>query len=283
MSKHIPIFVRIVAVVAFTVGMLSVRSGVKAQTNGSRAPDTSAVFLKDIQARGVLRVGCAQSPPTIYQNPDGSWAGPDLLPLQRLADILHVKFETVGTTWQNMVTGLEAGKYDFAADLDATGERALAIRYTVPSWKYPSVFVVPENTPYRTSEALLGANKPIAVPSGTAQDLALRTLNANELRLDDYSHAVLALDSGRAIAMFADNGTAVDFVRKQPSLKIIVPNPTIFVHGVAYGVPASIDEHSLQVIDIVIDNMVDSGEIKRAFAKAGFLNVNQLGNLELKP
>ena len=283
MNKHIPSFVKIMALVAVAVGMLSLHGAVKAQTTNSQAPNTAPVFLKQIQDRGVLRVGCAESPPTIYQLPDGSWTGFDLLPLQRLADILHVKFQTIGTTWQNMVTGLEAGKYDFAAALDATGERALAIRYTAPVLKYSSVFVVPENTPYKTSEAILAANKPIAVPEGTAQDLALRTLNANELRLPNFSDDVLALNSGRAIAMFADVGTAVDFARKQTNLKIVVPHPPIFVHSVAYGVPASIDEHSLQVVNIVIDNMVDSGVISRAFTKAGYVDVNHLGSLELKP
>lgn len=280
MNRYSPILVGALSMVALAA--VSVCGAAHAATTASGPPSTAAVFLKQIQQRGVLRVGCAQSPPTIHQLPDGSWTGPDLIPLRKLAEVLHVKFQTVGTTWQNIVTGLEAGKYDFAADLDATAERALAIRYTDSVWKYPGVFIVPENTPYRTSKSLLASNKPIAVPSGTAEDLALRTIHANELRLDNYSDSTLALNSGRAVAVFADIGTAVAFVQKQPHLRVLVPQPTLFVHGVAYGVPATVDEHSLQVINILINNMVESGEIQRAFAEAGFVDVHHLGKMELK-
>jgi ABC-type amino acid transport substrate-binding protein len=131
-------------------------------------------------------------------------------------------------------------------------------------WSYPAVFVVAGDTPYRNSIDLLASNKPIATASGNAQDLALRDLKANELLLPDYAQSLLALTGGKAVAVFADNGTAEVMVKQQPSLKIIVPNPS------------SIDQHSLQAVNITINNEVLAGKISRAFAAAGYLDINQL-------
>jgi polar amino acid transport system substrate-binding protein len=264
----------IVLVVAIIVGGLA-GFGASKLGGGSSGGATTTSFLQKWQSAGI-KVGCADSPPTIVVGSDGSCSGPDLLPLQELADTMKVKLTTVATSWQNIVTGVEANQYDFAADLDATTQRALAIRYTDPVWSYPAVFVVPGNTKYRNSTDLLASKMPIATASGNAQDLALRDLKANELLLPDYAQSLLALTGGKAVAVFADNGTAEVMVQQQPSLKIIIPNPAIFVHDVSYGVLASIDQHSLQAVNITIKNQVLAGKISRAFAAAGYLDIDQL-------
>jgi polar amino acid transport system substrate-binding protein len=251
-------------------------------SGGSSSTSAQTSFLQKIQEAGVLTVGCASSPPTVTQESNGSWTGPDLIPLEQLAADMHVKFEPVSTTWQNMVTGLEAGKYDVAADLDATTTRALAISYTDPVWTYPGVFVVPANSSARTSQAILNAGKPISVAAGSAEDLALEPVNANETKLPDWPHAFLALQSGRVASEFADLGDAEIQVKQDPQFKIVVPNPPLFVHDVGYGVPANIDSHSLQVINIEINNDVASGQIGRAFTATGYIpSTSQLGNMLL--
>src|SRR5580704_6778376 len=173
---------------------------------GSSSP--SAVpgsFLAGIKQRGVLRVGCASAPPTLYQTSSGQWAGPDLLPTKYLAQLLHVKFECVTVNWDTIVDGLQAGKYDFAADLDATPERAMSIRFTDASWTYPGVFVVPANTKYRTSQALMEDTKaPVADVLGSAEDSGISAAMpaSRLLRLPDYPPATAALLSGRVAADF---------------------------------------------------------------------------------
>lgn len=251
-------------------------------SGGGSSASAQASFLQQIQKAGVLTVGCASSPPTVEQESNGSWTGPDLIPLKQLAAAMHVKFETVSTTWQNMVTGLEAGKYDFAADLDATTARALAISFTNPVWTYPGVFVVPASSNARTSQEILKAGKPISVAAGSAEDLALEPLNANETKLPDWPHAFLALQSGRVASEFTDLGDAEVQVQHNSHFKIVVPDPPIFVHDVGYGVPSNIDPHSLQVINTEIDNDVASGEIGRAMSAAGFNpDTSHLGNMIL--
>ncbi len=265
----------IVLIVAIIVGGLAGFGGSKLGGSSSSA-DTGTSYLQQWKTAGEIKVGCADSPPTIVVDAAGNCSGPDLLPLQALAAAMDIKLTTVATSWQNIVTGLQANQYDFAANLDATTKRALAIRYTVPVWSYPGVFVVPADTKWRNSVDLLASGELIATPSGTAQDLALRDVGANTLLLPDYSQALLALMGGKAVAVFADDGMAAEMVKQQPSLKILIPNPPLFVHDVSYGVRADIDEHSLQAVNITIKNMVMAGKIARAFAEAGYLNAEQL-------
>ena len=273
-SRQISV-VLIIAIVAGAIAGLAASKvgGSSSASGGGTAPGT---YLNKWKAAGEIKVGCADSPPTIVVDASGNCSGPDLLPLQELAATMNIKLVTVATSWQNIVTGVEANQYDFAADLDATGQRSLAIRYTAPVWNYPGVFVVKPDIQWRNSVDLLKANQPIATPSGTAQDLALRDAKANELLLPDYDQCLLALTSGKAVAVFADNGTAEVMVQKQPTLKIMIPDPALFVHDVAYGVRQDIDDASLQAVNIFINNQVMAGKISRAFAAAGYLDITQL-------
>ncbi|WP_149823681.1 transporter substrate-binding domain-containing protein [Streptomyces tailanensis] len=251
-------------------------------TTAAAASTSKAAWIDKIKRAGVLRIGCADAPPTVVVKSDGTCAGPDLIPLENLAEGLGVKVKTVATTWQNIVAGLQADKYDVAADLDQTVERSLAIRFTNPSWSYPGVFLVERSSSYTTSKQILDANKPIATSQGTAMDAALQKAEAKELRVDTFQNAAAGVKAGKAIAVFADLGTAVDMATKDKSLGIIVPDPAILVNHVAYGVPAGIDARSMEIVNVAIDNSVASGEIARSFAEAGYRDVDALGDLEIK-
>lgn len=256
--------------------------GGSTQTVAASADTSKFAWVDKIKKAGVLRVGCADAPPTIVVKTDGACTGPDLIPLENFADGIGVKIKTVATTWQNIVAGLQADKYDVAADLDQTVERSLAIGFTHGSWSYPGVLLVERDSDYSTSKQVLDANKPIATTQGSALDAALQHAKANELRVDTYQNAAAGVKAGKAIAVFTDLGTAVDMATKDKSLGIIVPDPAIFVHHVAYGVPAGIDTRSMDILNVAVDNSVASGEIGRAFAEAGYRDVDALGDLEIK-
>ncbi|MEU0250414.1 transporter substrate-binding domain-containing protein [Streptomyces sp. NPDC006235] len=256
--------------------------GGSTQTVASSGDTGKAAWVDKIKKAGVLRVGCADAPPTIVVKSDGTCSGPDLIPLENFADGIGVKVKTVATTWQNIVAGLQADKYDVAADLDQTVERSLAIRFTHGSWSYPGVFLVQRDSDYTSSKQILDANKPIATTQGSALDAALQKAEAKELRVDTYQNAAAGVKAGKAIGIFADLGSAVDMATKDKSLGIVVPDPAIFVHHVAYGVPSGIDTRSMEILNVAVDNSVASGEIDRAFAEAGYRDVDALGDLEIK-
>lgn len=255
--------------------------------SGSSAAASSdfseATWIDQIKDSGELRVGCADSPPTIVVSSDGECTGPDLIPLQDLADELGVKMVTVATSWQSIVAGLQADRYDVAADLDQTVERGLSIQFSNPSWSYPGVFILPKDTDLTTADSILKADKPIATAQGTALDAALQAIDAPELRVDSYQNAVSAVQAGRASSVFTDLGTAVNVVNEQPDFGIVIPDPPIFVHHVAYGLPAAVDPRSMQVFNIAVDNAVASGTIDRAFSEAGYRDEDEIGDMEIQP
>lgn len=273
----------LLSLIAGYVGGRSGSDGGSSQTVASSGSSSEAAWIEKIKKAGVLRIGCADAPPTIVVKSDGTCTGPDLIPLQNLADGIGVKVKTVATTWQNIVAGLQANKYDVAADLDQTVERSLAIRFTNPSWSYPGVFLVERDSDFTTSKQILDSGKAIATSQGTAADTALQRAKAEELRVDTFQNALSGVKAGRAVAVFADLGTAVDMANKDKSVGIVVPDPALLVNHVAYGVPADIDARSMEIVNVAIDNSVASGEIERSFADAGYRDVDNLGDLQIKP
>jgi polar amino acid transport system substrate-binding protein len=271
-----------VLIAALIAGYVGGRWGGGGASGGGGTDVSSASWIDKIKSKGELRVGCADSPPTIVVAADGTCSGPDLIPLQDLAEQLGVKMTTVATSWQSIVAGLQADRYDVAADLDQTVERGLSIQFSHPSWNYPGVFLAPKTAGLRSVDQVVNSGKPVATAQGTALDAALQAAKIAELRVDNYQNATSAVEAGRASSVFTDLGTAVDIATKRPDFGIVVPSPAIFVHYVAYGLPANIDPRSLQIFNIGVDNAVASGKIDRSFAEAGYRREDHLGDMEIK-
>lgn len=245
----------------------------------SGAPASSKSFIEQIKERGELRVGVAIAPPLTAEQPDGTLGGPNVIPLQQLAEQLGVKFVPVAAEWKNIVAGLQAGRYDFAANLDATTERATAIMFTDPVYSYQGVFVVPADSPFRTSEELLASGELIGTAQGTANEAALIKLGANVSSTDSFPNIISAMKAGRVAAEFADSPTAVGQAQADSTLKIIVPSPTIYSADVSYGVPEWIDYRSLQMVNIAIARAIGSGDMTAAYEEVGYLEIDNLGDL----
>ena len=216
------------------------------------------------------------------QQADGTLGGPNLIPLQELAKQLNVKRVPVAAEWKNIVAGLQADRYDFAANLDYTVERSLAIGFTDPVYQYQGVFVVKADSPFKTVEDLLANGGQIATAQGSSPEKALQGHTSNIMPVDSYSNAISAVQAGRAIAEFTDLPTAESQAQADPSLKILVPEPELYSASAAYGVPADIDPRSLQIVNIAIERAQKSGELEQAYAKVGYVEIDNLGDLRKK-
>lgn len=243
---------------------------------------TAGSLIDDIKARGVLRVGCADAPPTTVVNGDGTCSGPELIPAQKFAEALGVRFETTATTYQNLIAGLDAGQYDVAANLDTTAERSIAVRFSEPVWNYPGVFVVKRDSPLRTSQQIFESALPVATAQGTSFDQALTGMEINTLRVDTYKSAAAAVTANRASALFTDLGTAVDIASKDATFGVLVPEPALVVQNVSDAFRKNADDFTLEAYNIAVANAVIDDTITREFAKAGYLDVSQLGDLRVR-
>jgi polar amino acid transport system substrate-binding protein len=235
-----------------------------------------AAFLQKIKDRGELRVGVALAPPMTAQQPDGSLGGPNLIPLQELATELGVKLTPVPADWSNIVAGLQADRYDFAANLDATVERSLAIQFTVPVYEYQGVFAVKADSPYRTSADVIGSGQPIATAQGSAPEAALKNAGVTVQSIDNYTNAIATVKAGRAVAEFTDLPTVEAQTQADPTLKIIVPEPPIYSATANYGVPNTIDPWSLQTVNTAIQRAKDSGQLTQAYKDVNYFDIDNL-------
>lgn len=252
------------------------RGGGGGSSDAGGAVAGNGAFISKIREQGELRVGVALAPPMTTQQKDGTLGGPNLIPLEELAAELDVKLVAVPAEWKNIVAGLQADRYDFAANLDATVERALAIQFTDAVYEYQAVFVVPEDSPHKTSQDVLKDGGKIAAAQGSAPEAALANQDANVLSIDNYTNAVATVKAGRSIAEFTDLPTAEAQVQADPSLKIIVPDPPLYSATANYGVPNTIDPWSMRTVNIAIEKARDSGRLAQAYAEVDYFELERL-------
>jgi ABC-type amino acid transport substrate-binding protein len=271
-----------VAVLAIGAGFVgaSMKGGPAAASGNTDA--SQGAFIKAIKDRGELRVGVAIAPPMTVQQADGTLGGPNLIPLQELAKQLGVKLVPVAAEWKNIVAGLQANRYDFAANLDHTVERSLSIQFTDPVYAYQGVFVVKADATVNSSEDVIKSGRPVTTAQGSAPEKAVQAAGAKIMSVDNYSNAISSVQSGRAVAEFTDLPTAESQAQADPTLKIIVPDPPIYSATAAYGIPDNTDARSLQTVNIAIERAKDSGELTRAYEKVKYVEIDNLGDLAKK-
>jgi ABC-type amino acid transport substrate-binding protein len=283
MSKTSKYILAVLGVIVLAIGAGFFGSGLRGGGGGggTSASDNGA-WIDAIKKSGELRVGIASAPPMTAEQEDGQMGGPNVLPLQNLADELGVKFVPVSAEWSKMVSGLQADRFDVAAYLDSTSERSLAIQFANSVYQYEGVFIVRADSGMKTVDDILNSGQPISVASGTSYEPAVASMGLEVVNGESIPQAITAMNAGRAVATFGDLPTLADAAQKDPSLKIIVPTPAIFVQDSSYGVNSSIDARSLQIINLAIQGAKNDGSLARAFAEAGIVEVDTLGDLRMQ-
>ncbi|MFE5539613.1 substrate-binding periplasmic protein [Streptomyces sp. NPDC056519] len=243
-------------------------------------PLSAGGFLEEIKKRGELRVGVAVAAPMTAILPDGTYGGPNLIPLRYLADGLGVKLRTVPTTWGSIISGLLAGQYDFAANLDKTEQRSKAIDFTAPVYRYQGVFVVKASAPESTSAQVLDSKRPLATVQGAGAENALRDAGGNIMPFDSEVNSVQSVAAGRAVAEFVDLPMAEAHVRQDASLKIIVPDPPLYDAQANYGIVKQVDQKSRDSVDKAIAAAQADGSLSNALSAVGYFDIDHLGSMK---
>src|SRR5262249_6076635 len=100
-------------------------------------------LLKEIHDKGELRVGLALAEPHQFKDPaSGEWEGIAVDMMKDWAKVLGVKFVPVDTSWDTMIPGLQASKYDIASALNRRPARALVVTFSIPYINDLGVFAV---------------------------------------------------------------------------------------------------------------------------------------------
>jgi polar amino acid transport system substrate-binding protein len=245
---------------------------------GARAED----LWKDVQARGTLRAGAALAPPHVMRDPKtGEYSGIFVDLIKEFGEqVLGVKVEFVDTTWDNIIAGMQASKWDVALALNRTAKRALSINYSDAPWQYEISFVFNKNNTkinpnWKSAQDFDKDGVTLSVMSGTAQDHTITDefKHATIMRLPDVDAARLAVSSKRADVSVDDADTNMLFAAVNKDWSATVrPNPSLAKQGVAYGFRKTVSLDQIQAFDIFLEEAVAEGHV----AKLGEYYVNKV-------
>jgi polar amino acid transport system substrate-binding protein len=224
-------------------------------------------LLKEIHDKGELRVGLALAEPHQFKDPSGEWKGIAVDMMKDWAKVLGVKFVAVDTSWDTMIPGLEASKYDIASALNRRPPRALVVTFSTPYINDLGVFAV--NKSKSQAHTWADINKPsetLCVVLSTAEDSAIQLVGtaAKVLRLPDENECRLALQGGRATAFFDDVSGQAQYAAKNDWVRLIVPAPPIELQGVSFAIRKGYTYDDIQALDIQIEHWVNEGLLTSA-------------------
>jgi len=254
---------------------LALGSALLAPVTSTYAADN---FWQAIQQKGVLRCGAAPAAPYVMRDPKTQQYSGYFAELCRDfgQNVLKVKVQFVDASWDTLVAGLQSDKWDLAMALNQTPERALAIGFSSPAQDYQISFLVNKQNPkvnglgskitdYDKEEVTF------AVMSGTAQDKALSAVikKGKIMRMPGNDESRLALMARRADVLVDASDTNHLFALANPDwAKEVLPTPALAKQGVSFGLPRSVSEADLDVLNIYISQRRATGEIDRLVNQA---------------
>lgn len=222
-----------------------------------------------IQANGIVRVGCAPSEPWYFKDPaNGEWSGigPGITAL--LAKELGVKWECVETTWGNAVAGLQANQFDMMVALDATPQRALAIDFPSGTLLYYAVGVLAQpNLKIENWADMNNADTRVAVPLGTSNDRAISDMlpEAAFERTKGSAEAIASFAAGRADVV---GGASLWLMMQNRALggkgQVIIPKPAS-ASTTSVGIRREDDKRWRDWLGIAIDFYYYRGHTRKVY------------------
>lgn len=239
--------------------------------------ETAEGYWQGVQKTGTLRCGAAVAPPYVMRDPaSGEYSGFFADLCREFAEVLKVKPEFVDTTWDNIVAGLQAGKWDVSLALNRTPARAMAVQFSVPAMEYQISLAYNKDNPKIPAGAAAvadidKADVTLAVMSGTAQDKAISAAikNATILRLPGNDETRLAVVSRRADILVDASDTNQLFTQSNPDWAVALnPTPALAKQGVAFGLPHQLSASDVEVVNIFLEEKVATGHVQDLIRKA---------------
>jgi len=259
-------------------GLVGVLLGV-AGLLGSASAQEPKSLIKEIQQRGELRVGYATADPHSFKDAaTGQWKGIAVDIMDEWAKELGVKHVPVDTSWETMIAGLQANKYDVAAALNRRPGRALAVAFSTPYMNDTGTFAVNRGkVKAKTFEELDQKGTKIAVMLGTAEDKSLSRIakNMELLRLPDQNETRIAVQSGRAQGLFDDISGNAKFAQENKTIRLIIPGSPILVEGVAFAIRKGYSSDDIEALNIMVEDYINTAKLKAAEAKYGLPDPEQ--------
>ncbi|MDQ0394904.1 substrate-binding periplasmic protein [Labrys monachus] len=223
------------------------------------------------QHQGFVTLGIATGSPHTFKDPKtGKWSGIAVDILNAWAATMHIEPRYVDTTWDNMIAGLVASRYDIGVSTTPTPTRALAVVFTESYFTDHATAVVRNDAPVASLEDMNKAGMKIATTAGTVQEKALTDYAAKNhldnfkiVRLPTNDEVILAFQSKRADAMFLDVLGNRNYHTLHPdNTKVVEPNPALSVAGSAFSMRKDACFTDIAAFNVEITDLLNNGEVE---------------------
>lgn len=242
--------------------------------NGSKGEGDASVgdtSLSDVQAKGVLTVGCDDGfPPMGFMGPDDKITGFDIQLAQAVAKKLGVKADIQAIDWKTKEMSLNSNKIDVIWNgYTITKERNDQVEFTKPYLNNKQVIVVLKNSPVAAKADLKGKNVGAQVDSSGLQaikdDKEFKNSLAKVSEYDQYLPALLDLQNKRLDGVVIDK-VVIDYVMNQtPGIYKILNED---LGSEYYGIGCHKGGVALrEAIDKAIDQLDQDGTINKLCSK----------------
>lgn len=233
-----------------------------------RFAHAARLTLADIRKAGALRVGMALNPPMVLQTMSGGWYGfnPDLV--RMLGRSLGVDIVFRGATWETIVPGLLAHKYDMiGASISATELRKKVINFSDPYFNSGQVFVINKNNPKHLS-SVAALNQPSVTVAYTQSSIEgeivhklLPNATGRALTSSSVGDLIAEIESGRSDA-FAITSALREPILAKFSWAATVPNDDTGLNptAVAWGIRKE-DTGLLDAVNGFLDKVNKDGTV----------------------
>jgi polar amino acid transport system substrate-binding protein len=175
-------------------------------------------------ADGVLSVGVEIGyPPMEYYDTDGvTLIGFDIELTKALADKLGLRVEYIDTSWEGILPGLDANKYDIAVNVTILPERQLRYNFTRPYIDSSMTIVTLKNSTVKIDDPSGITGRRAAYQGGTTAQYFTERLREQGLAFTSFSYDKIIncfddLRIGRVDLVVVDNIAASHYVNKEDS------------------------------------------------------------------
>lgn len=206
--------------------------------------------------------------PWTYHDEQGNLVGFDVEVAKAIADKLGVTATFAETEWDGIFAGLDAGRYDIAANgVEVTDERAEKYNFTTPYGYIRTALIVRgDNDDITSFEDLAGKHTANSIAS-TYMTLA-ESYGATAVGVDTLDQTIQMVLSGRADATLNAEVSFYDYMAVHPDANIKVVALTDDASRVS--IPVRKDEKSaslLEAINQAIAELDEEGELSRISEK----------------
>jgi polar amino acid transport system substrate-binding protein len=217
-----------------SLAVVSLTAAVAATTFGSSLVPSTALAAAETGGRldrilksGKLRVGqFLQYKPYGFKSPQGDPDGFDVDLTKMIASDMGVTPEFIDNTWEGIIPGLLADKFDLiTANMALTIKRSLAVQFANPHSFTSTGFILKDKDKDRFS-SLDKLNDPNVTISVLIQDAVHVTLQrffpkAKVVDFNTADEAILAMQTGRVDVSGAEISYLTQYVAEHPGLTVI--------------------------------------------------------------